>query len=152
MNRGWLLIPCLAGCEIEQSDIDTDDPDDLPDITGTYQVAPLSEVVGCEGNVDVDLTWVAGEMVVSGPATALGADWASGAALQGSIDLAFTFALQGTVASGPLDLVVEVEGLAFLGDAGWKLDADLAADAVDSTAGATACMLTGRLEAEQESP
>lgn len=151
MTRALGVLVLLAGCPIDQGDLDTDDPDVRPDLAGTYEVAPLADPAGCEG-VDVDLAWIEGRMVVSGPATALVATWDSGAVLGGAAELDFTFALDGAVAGPSHDFDVVVEGLAFLGDEGWNLDGDLVADVLDSTTGATACMLSGRLEAEQGSP
>lgn len=149
MRTLWIAL--LAGCAIDQADIDTGDPDELPDITGVYTVSPLGEPAGCEGT-SVDPSWIEGALTISGPAEALAYTFDAGPSLAGSVDATFTFEGSGTVEIGAEEWVVTFEGLAFLGDSGWNLDGDLSADVLDSTSGATACTLTGLLEAVQDPP
>lgn len=142
----WLV----AGCPGGQSDIDTDDPLERPDITGTYALGPILDPVGCEGVIAPDA--LGAELVVSGPPTALVFGFGALGALDGSIAASFTFDASGTLALAEHELDAEVSGLAFLGDSGWNLDGDLVADARDSTSGELTCTLAGRLEAQQDSP
>lgn len=149
MRTLWIALS--AGCTIDQADIDTGDPDELPDLAGSYTVAPLGEPTGCEGTA-VDPAWIAGGLTISGPADALAFTFDGGESLGGSVDATFTFEASGTVEIESSEWVVAMEGLAFLGDSGWNLDADLTADVLDSTSGATTCTLTGLLEAVQDPP
>ncbi|MCA9299296.1 MAG: hypothetical protein H6737_15735 [Alphaproteobacteria bacterium] len=141
----------LAGCPLD-SDIDTDDPVEPPDITGVYTVAPLTDVAGCEGVAEADVSWMEGALVIEGTPDALTFTFAGGEVLEGSVDEAFTWAADGTVSAGAGFHDVAAEGLAFIGDVTWILDGDVAVDVLDSTEAAPTCTLTGRLEAEQDPP
>ncbi len=150
-----ILIWATAGCPLEVSDIDTDDPSQAPDITGDYTVQPLSDIEGeadCAGIPGSDPTWLAGSLTIEGPADDLLYTFEDGEQLDGSVDPAFTFFATGTVVREGVDVDVAVEGLAFIGDQRWELDGDVVLDVLDSTGKAAACTLSGRLEAEQLSP
>ena len=152
----WFIWMCafavLAACDIDTSDVDTDDVADPPDITGEYTVHPLTEVEGCEGVPEADTTWLEGDLTISGPPDDLLFAFGSGEELAGTVDAAFTWEVEGTVSGTSTTLEVVGEGLAFIGDQTWELDGDVALDVVDSTDGTSTCTLTGRMEAEQDPP
>ena len=149
-----LLALCLAlvACEADQADIDTGDPDELPDLAGSYMASALVEPEGCDAFPEADPTWLAGPLEITGAAPALTFGFSEGAVLTGDADAAFTFTAAGTVTDGATDWVVDVGGLAFLGDSGWNLDGDMVAEVSDSTSGTATCTLSGRLEAVQDPP
>ena len=148
----WLFVPVLSGCPIDVADVDTDIDDDAPDITGDYVVAPLTEVEGCEGVAAADPVWMEGAMTIEGSPDALSFTFSGGEQLLGSVDTAFTWEAEGTVPREGTDVEVVAEGLAFIGDETWILSGDVLVEVPDSTGSAPACMLSGRLEAEQDPP
>ncbi|MEZ4316565.1 MAG: hypothetical protein R3F61_03655 [Myxococcota bacterium] len=143
-------LALLAGCPVDGSDLDTDDPTGPPDITGDYTVAALTELSGCDGVTAADPAWMAGALTISGTPDALVFTFAGGETLDGSVDEAFTWSAVGTVVREGQEVDALVEGLAFIGDVTWILDGDVSLSVLDSTGSVPACTLTGRLEAEQD--
>lgn len=141
-----LLLALTSGCVIDAADIETDDPIQPPDITGSYAVV-LSDISGCDGT-SADLAWAESELRVAGPADVLDFEFPGGT-LIGSIDAAFTWEASGTVALTDATHEAAAEGIAFIGDQTWVLDGDLSVEVIGSTAGADPCTLTARMEAEQ---
>ena len=148
--RWWttLVLAVLAACDPAAADVATTQPDEVMDIRGTYSLT-LTEIEGCEATGD-ELSWVGDTLVIGGTPTALEFDFGDGATLEGTVDTAFAVDADGQVAvDGAIHDVVYV-GVALLGDDGWELDADLAADVRESTDADIGCTLQARLGANQD--
>lgn len=141
------LFVLSLGCDPEAADVATEDIEDLPDITGSYEVT-LSEVAGCEAE-GYDLGWMQGALVITGEANDLAFEFPDGNVLLGQVDEAFAVDADGTVQPGDLEMDVVFQGIAVLAEDGFELDGDVAADVIDSTGDSIACTLSGRLEARQ---
>lgn len=144
MGLGLLV---LVGCEPEGSDIITP-TDELPDLAGTYD-AEFSEPEGCEAYPEVTPDWLTGTLVITGEPEALTFAFGDADPLEGAVDAAFTWEASGTATTEASEIMLFLEGLAFIGDETWNLDGDVTVDRLDSTGRSTVCTLTGLLEASQ---
>lgn len=149
--RTLLLIPLLltlsVACDPEVADIETDQPDDRPDVTGSYTVT-LTELEGCDQGQG-DLTWMQGALQITGEPGSLELEFAGGDVLIGVVDASYSLDAEATVRPVDRDQDVVFAGIVVLGDAGWDIDGDVLADVIDSTDDSITCTLSGRMEAQQ---
>lgn len=136
------LTACAPASDVVGPDTDTDGAG--PDITGNYLVT-VDAGTGCDDQTALS-GWSAGALAVSGPSDALVLDFGEGAILSGTLDSAFALDFTGQIARTGDTLDIVGSGVAYMQDAVWGLDGDLA---VSVTGVDSPCTIEGPFRATQ---